>query len=208
MEGEKANVSGGENSGDNKKVGKDLECEYAQCFESWRFFLKLRSALALLSFIIVCTLLYFYFSVDKQGNALSYGSRFAIFVLGMLYTLAMMVVEGRNRQMYTACLNRAKAIELKDENGPGFPYERSLKEIWACTVDFFRRRVRTLEAKEHNLATLLISTPRHLLAWMTGGIYLLYIGMLLMWILLFCGSTLGSLVRLVFGSKSAGPTFF
>jgi hypothetical protein len=208
MEDEKADVSGGENSGDNKKAGKDLGSEYTQCFESWRFFLKFRSGLALLSFMIMCTLLYFYFSADKQGNVLSYGSRLAIFILGTLYTLAMMVVEGRNRQMYTACLERAKAIELKDGNGPGYPYERSLKEIWACTVDFFRRKVRTLEAKEHKLATLLISTPRHLLAWMTGGIYLLYVGMLLVWILLFCGSTFGSLVRLVFGSKSSGPGFF
>jgi hypothetical protein len=208
MEDERVKVSGGEVTGDNKKVGKDLGSEYTQCFESWRFFLKFRSGLALLSFMIMCTLLYFYFSVDKQGNVLSYGSRFVIFVLGTLYTLAMMVVEGRNRQMYTACLERAKAIELKDGNGPGYPYERSLKEIWQCTVDFFRRKVRTLEAKEHNLATLLVSTPRHLLAWMTGGIYLLYVGMLLVWILLFCGSTFGSLVRLVFGSKSSGPGFF
>ncbi len=208
MEGEKADVSGGESSGDNKKVGKDLGSEYAQCFESWRFFLKFRSALVLFSFALMCTLLYFYFSRDKDGNAPGYQLRLVIFLLGTLYTLAMMVIEGRNRQMYTACLERAKAIELKDENGPGFPYEKSLKEIWQCTMDFFRRRVRTLEAKEHNLATLLISTPRHLLAWMTGGIYLLYIGMLLVWILLFCGSTFGSLVRLVFGSKSAGPGFF
>jgi len=208
MESEKADVSGGGDSGDNKELGNELECEYTQCFESWRFFLKFRSALLLLSFVIMCTLLYFYFSVDKQGNVLGYGSRFVIFILGTLYTLAMMVVEGRNRQMYTACLNRAKAIELKDEKGPGFPYESGLKEIWACTVDFFCRRVRTLEAKQHNLATLLISTPRHLLAWMSGGIYLLYIGMLLIWILLFCGSTLGSVAKLLFGSSSTGPVFF
>jgi hypothetical protein len=208
MEGEKADVSGNGDSGANEKLGQDLECEYAQCFESWRFFLKFRSGLLLLSFMIMCTLLYFYFSVDKQGNVLSYGSRFVIFILGTLYTLAMMVIEGRNRQMYTACLNRAKAIELKNGKGPEFPYESSLKEMWQCTVDFCRRRVRTLEAKEHNLATLLVSTPRHLLAWMTGGIYLLYAGMLLIWILLFCGSTLGSLVRLLFGNRSAGQGFF
>lgn len=208
MEGEKADAGGGEVSVDNDKLIKDLGSEYEQCFESWRFFLKFRSGLALLSFMIMCTLLYFYFSVDKQGNMLSYGSRFVIFVMGTLYTLAMIVVEGRNRQMYRACLERAKAIELQDGSGPGYPYEKSLKEIWKCTLDFFGRKVRTLEAKEHNLATLLVSTPRHLLAWMTGGIYLLYGGMLLVWILLFSGSTLGSLVRLVFGSKSSGSGFF
>jgi hypothetical protein len=208
MEGEQADVSGVENAGGNRKVGKDLECEYAECFESWRFFLKFRSGLALLSFMIMCVLLYFYFGKDEAGNAAGYGARFVIFMLGALYTLAMMVIEGRNRQMYTACLERAKAIELENEMGPEFPYGKGLKEIWQCTADFFRRRVRRLEAKEHNLATLLISTPRHLLAWMSGGIYLLYAGMLLIWILLFFGSTLRSIVRLLFGGGSSGPAFF
>lgn len=208
MEGENAGLSGSGDSGDNARLWNEAECEYAQCFESWRFFLKLRSGLALLSFMIMCVLLYFYFAKDAVGNSAGYGVRFVIFLLGVLYTVAMMLVEGRNGQMYTACLNRARAIELANGQRQGVPCESSLKEMWACTVDFLRRRGRTPEASEHNLATILMSTRRHLLAWMTGGIYLLYIGMLFIWILLFCGTTLGSVVRVLFGSRSAGPAFF
>jgi hypothetical protein len=208
MESEKPSAAVGENSGENNKLRKELDCEYTQCFESWRFFLKLRAGLAVISFSIMAVLLYFYFSKGKDGSLPSYQLRFVIFVLGSLYTVAIMIIEGRNRQMYRACLDRARAIELTDEKLPDFPYEGSLQKMWVCTKHFLRGKVHTLEAKEHNLATLLISTPRHFLAWMTGGIYLLYIGMLVIWILLFFGTTLRSLVRLLFGGSSTGPVFF
>jgi hypothetical protein len=169
--------------------------EYTQCFETWRFFLGFRSTLLVFSFTIASALLYIFFSKDSGDYSLSAPSRALISLLGFVFTLAIITIELRNRQMYTKSLDRARAIELAGGELPPFRYNNSsyFTALWLGTIDFFKnlkwlfiKKPGTNDRDENRycLATLLIKTPIHMFSWMTGGILFMYITMLIMWLIL------------------------
>lgn len=180
----------------NLKKQTEDKGEYEQCFETWRFFLGFRSTLLVLSFTIASALLYIFFSKNDSGNYSLDGSyRVLISFLGFMFTLSIITIELRNRQMYTKSLDRARAIELDGEEPPPFKYNNSsyFTTLWLGTKDFFndlkwlflkKPGINDREENKYHLATLLIKTPIHMFSWMTGGILFMYLTMLIMWLIL------------------------
>ncbi len=170
--------------------------EYAQCFETWRFFLGFRSTLLVFSFTIASALLYFFFSKDDSGNySLDNPTRVLISFLGFIFTLAIITIESRNRQMYTKSLDRARAIELDGKDPPPFKYKNSsyFTALWLGTIEFLKDLkwlfikkpgINDREENKYCLANLLMITPIHMFSWMTGGILFMYLTMLITWLIL------------------------
>ena len=186
-----------ENKPEKQESKKQLEekDEYSQCFETWRFFLGFRSTLLVFSFTITSALLYLFFLKDNNGEMLDDKIKVLIPCLGIVFTLAIITIELRNRQMYTKSIARARAIELCGETPPAFQYGSVpyFSALWSGTKDFFKD-LRYLfikkpednnpEENNYHLATLLIKTPIHLFSWMTGGILFMYFVMLIVWLIL------------------------
>lgn len=175
----------GDESQNNVENGRVTpQDEYTQCWENWRFFLGFRGTLLVLSFTIMSGLLYAFFANDKQGNPPASEVRLLIASLGIIYTLGIIIIENRNRQMYAACVNRARAIEepQKEKGTRKSPWKLFLFVLLEFCA---RSKTSPPEPEEHNLANLLEETSVTLLSWHTLGIFLIYFSVGLVWVFLF-----------------------
>ncbi len=177
------------------QLNDDATIEYTACWENWRFFLAFRSTLLILSFTITSGLLYLYFLKDSTGATLGSFPRFVISFLGLVFSYGLIVIEGRNRQMYTACLDRARVIELAGNAPPDYIYGNNyLKAVWLGTKEIvikFKKQLMNQEEKKqvkdkniysYHLATALETLPISLFSWMTGGIFLIYGTIFAIWL--------------------------
>lgn len=176
-------------------LGDDDTVEYTACWESWRFFLAFRSTLLILSFSITSGLLYLYFLKDSTGETLESFPRFIISFLGLVFSYGLIVIEGRNRQMYTACLNRARVIELGDNEPPDYIYGNNyLKAVWLGTKEIVvklkmqlmnqeeEKKLKDEAVYSYHLASALETLPISFFSWMTGGIFLIYGTIFAIWL--------------------------
>lgn len=114
-----------------------LRCEYEKCFDTWQFGVSLRFTTLAFWLTLTSGLLVFFFS-----NAELLGSRsvkYVISAIGLVVTLAVSIIETRNRQIYGACIERAKAIEVAVKTTNNLAAEREQPTLWqnfrlACRI--------------------------------------------------------------------------
>ncbi|MBI5675780.1 MAG: hypothetical protein HZC48_08170 [Nitrospirae bacterium] len=143
----------------------ELKVEYDQCFDNWRFLVGLRFTVLAFFLTLTSALLYAVFTQPIFNNK---PYQYLVSIIGIVSSWAIIMLEGRNRQLYDVCINRAKAIEKQ----------------------FYTTQGQQQSTVSDNcLAHLLYSAPRQFWAWHTGAIYILYAIAFLIWLgLLFTAS--------------------
>ncbi len=173
--GNKVNEQANARNGD--RVSYDTE--YEQCFESWRLLVGLRPVMFVLSFSVVSAVVYFFFG--KDGDNSEPAIKCILSLVGFVFTIGIIMFEGRTRQLYDVCIHRAGKLELGDQSPPTAD---------CCHVNEGAR-----------LATLLMAERRLPWAWHTGGIYLTYGVMVVVWLFLLFSSALeiwGAVIARIF----------
>lgn len=100
-----------ENNGNKKKKkDNDLQGEYEKCWDVWQFGVGLR--FTTLAFWLTLTSGLLFLFVKPKDLAYPQITQSIICVLGFLFTMAVGIIENRNKQIYGACIRRAMAIEL------------------------------------------------------------------------------------------------
>lgn len=132
--------------------------EYEQSFENWRFLVGLRFTVLAFSLTLTSALLYAIFTLPLFREKIF---QYLVSIIGIVSSWAIIMLEGRNRQLYYSCIRRAKEIEC--QNG-----------------------TQNQDKKQHmnGLAHEMDSAPVKFTAWHTGAMYTLYGIMLLIWIAL------------------------
>lgn len=85
----------------------NLKTEYEQCFENWRFLVGLRFRVLAFSLTLTSALLYAIFALPFREKIFQY----LFSIIGIISSWSVIMLEGRNRQLYYSCIRRAKEIE-------------------------------------------------------------------------------------------------
>jgi hypothetical protein len=174
------------------KNKEDFGKEYGMCFDNWRFFVGLRFTVLAFFITLNSGLLYAYFGL--MGEDIK--KLFMVFppIVGVISVLAGWIIENRTSDMYFACLQRAKAIELKaipgNENAIKVRWARlfSLKKEWPYIQKKEKIDVKQ-EAEMYNLATLLDNRcPITMFSSQKLGIRIVYGMFLFLWIMMLIAS--------------------
>lgn len=94
--------------------------EYKVCFDNWRFFVGLRFTVLAFFLTLNSALLTVYVSSIGEGAKNWLAPLMPI--MGLVATVALWLIENRNRELYFGCMQRAKAIEKRlgyEENAGG-----------------------------------------------------------------------------------------
>jgi len=149
-------------------MNNKLTLEYEQCFANWRFLVGLR--FTVLGFFLTLSSVLLY-GVLAQSIFHEKFYQYLFSSIGFVATWAIIMAEGRNRQLYDQCILRAKAIEKL------FYTEQNDQP--------------QISAKSSLAHSLLSAKPKPLRAWHTGAIYIIYITALLIWLGLFVAALFG-----------------
>jgi hypothetical protein len=161
----------------NDDDNENLRKEYQVCFDNWRFLVGLRFTEQALFVTLNAGLFYAFLNLFvKEGNIWFVGLPP---IIGIFSVVAALMIENRNRQLYYACIVRAKVIEHK---------------LGLCNNDTEKTHLNSscqkrpdIEevAKNKSLAVLLVKyCPTAISSSHTWGIRVFYIVLLFMWMLL------------------------
>lgn len=98
------------NNGNKKKKDNDLQGEYEKCWDVWQFGVGLR--FTTLAFWLTLTTGLLYLFVKPRDLAYPQITQSIICFLGFLFTIAVRIIENRNKQIYDVCIKRAMEIEI------------------------------------------------------------------------------------------------
>ena len=144
-----------------------LKVEYEQCFDNWRFLVGLRFTVLAFFLTLTSAILYGVFTQPIFQEKLY---QILASLVGIGSSWAIIMLEGRNRQLYYVCISRAKEIERLF-----YPTQSQQQQV----------------VSDNCLAHLLDSAPRKCWAWHTGALYILYGMVFLIWLGLFFAAICG-----------------
>lgn len=156
--------------------------EYDICFDNWRFFVGLRFTVLAFFLTLNSGLLYIFL----KGEITSEGFRFLPPIIGLLSVIAGFMIENRTRQMYYACIQRAKGIEVElgYESNPEKD-NRILKISLSGQQERKKKKLLDREAANNCIGILLDNRcPPTILSSQTLGIRLIYSVLIVVWVAL------------------------
>ncbi|MGD0786012.1 MAG: hypothetical protein ABR969_09390 [Sedimentisphaerales bacterium] len=161
---------------------ENLRKEYDICFENWRFFVGLR--FTVLAFFLTLNSGLFY--IFLKGEITLENFKWLPPIIGLFSVIAGFLIENRTKQMYYACIQRAKKIEVelayesnpeKDERIPNI-------SPWG---QYKRKKEKLLdsEAKNNCIGILLDNRcPTTIFSSQTWGIRIVYFVLIAAWVII------------------------
>ena len=167
----------------NENSNESLRKEYEVCFNNWRFFVGLRFTVLAFFLTLNSGLLYAFLNMLSDNKQ----EMFLVLLplVGIFSVYAGWIIENRMRQMYYACIQRAKQIEgkLKYESNTEIEKDKRISHIWP--LGNVKKPDVDEEAKNNCIGILLDNRcPATIYSWQTLGIRVIYSVLFAMWVVL------------------------
>jgi hypothetical protein len=164
---------------DNKE---NLRKEYDVCFDNWRFFVGLRFTVLAFFLTLNSGLLYIFL----KGEITPENFKCLPPIIGLLSVIAGFLIENRTRQLYYACIQRAKSIEVKLEYESNPEKDEKIPKI-SLWKQHKRKKKKLLDSEaEKNCIGILLDNrcPTTIFSSQTWGIRIVYFVLVVVWVII------------------------
>jgi len=168
--------SSSENDGDKDNLHK----EYEVCFSNWRFFVGLRFTVLAFFLTLNSGLLYAFLNMTGEKKQQPY--MILPPLVGIVAVYAGFIIDNRIRQLYFACIRRAKQIEDKLRYA-----DNEAKRIPRLLPRDREKKPDIMElAKKNSIAKLLDDCcPVTIFSWQALAVWVIYLVLIIVWFILF-----------------------